>query len=222
MNPLPLAIVTLVLAACTAAPGSSVSPSAQPSATIPDAASAAPAATPPATSEPSASPSVSALPEDSVWPSVSYVPPTPGPCPGSPMTVGGLAGAHGGCLDAGTIHVRGWLSPPWGVGGLNIGIEPAWLGEWFSDLVLWQKPHPADGCFTDTDCVWEWAHVNPGSGVDLGSPERWVELTGHYRDSLSTTCHYVGTGDHEGHTDPVADCRGHFVVTAVSDIAAPG
>jgi hypothetical protein len=119
--------------------------------------------------------------------------------------------------------VRGWLAPAWGVGGISDGIEPAWLGESMSELVIWLKPHPADGCPTDADCVWEWVHVKPSSGVSLGTTERWVELTGHYRDPAAGSCHYAQAGVNPNLiADPLAWCASHFVVTAVRDIPAPG
>jgi hypothetical protein len=137
------------------------------------------------------------------------------------MTPAALVAARDACIDAGTIRVRGWLAPPWGVGGLSNNIEPAWLGEWATMRVLWTKPLPSAGCLAATDCVWEWIHVAPGTGVAITAPDRWVEVTGHYSDPASASCHVVG--DNVALiADPVAYCRRMFVATAVTDVPAPG
>jgi hypothetical protein len=136
------------------------------------------------------------------------------------MTAEALMAAYGSCFDAGTIRVEGWLAPPEGVGGTTNGISPSWLGEWATDLVIWASP-PASAFCGSASCGFEWVHVQPGSGVNLGASERWVEITGHYGDAASPTCHFTGA-DFNGIGDPVAYCRKSFVATAIHEIAAPG
>ena len=212
-----IAIVPLLVAACAAAPAGSVAPSLR-----------SPAASPGVTASglltPSSPDASAATPATTSDASPSDAPPgdtgTPGPCPSSPMTAEALMTAYGSCFDAGTIKVRGWLAPPEGVGGTNNGISPSWLGEWATDLVIWAAP-PTSAFCGSASCGFEFVHVPPGSGVSLGAPERWVELTGHYGDAAASTCHFTGT-DFNGIGDAVAYCRKNFVATAVRDIAAPG
>ena len=206
-----IAIVTLILAGCSATTPGSVAPSQGPT----SAASAPATSGPPSSggSEPTATADASAsdVPADTS---------TPGPCPPSPMTAEGLITAYGSCFDAGTIKVTGWLAPPEGVGGTTNGISPAWLGEWATDLVIWAAP-PSSAFCDSPSCAFEWVHVQPASGVDLGAPERWVEITGHYGDPAASTCHFTGT-DPNGIGDAPAYCKKMFVATGIRDIAAPG
>ncbi|MEO8468679.1 MAG: hypothetical protein ABI573_03310 [Chloroflexota bacterium] len=115
--------------------------------------------------------------------------------------------------------MTGWLAPSWGIGGISSGIVPAWLGDWDQEPVLWLKPHPADGCNLEDDCVWIFVHVQPGSGLTLGPPERWVELTGHLDDPVAATCDWTGVGEPIATEAVVPICRARFVATSVSDVA---
>lgn len=126
------------------------------------------------------------------------------------------------CFGAGDVRVFGWVAPAWGVGGLSSGIVPSWIGEWSTDPVLWLKPRNPTGCYTESDCVWIFIHIRPGWGAVFSLPERWVQVTGHFDDSVAKTCVW------DGHTNApitpqhaIETCRNAFVVTAVVDAAAP-
>ena len=217
--------LTLITAACSAGLGglSTVTPTE--SATPPAAVTPAPSATDtPAPLTPSPTPTPRSLSP------TSTAGPSNGPCLRSEMTVDELWGiadavdpAVQACLDDRDIHVTGWLAPSWGIGGTATGIKPAWLGELPAEPVLWLKPHPSEGCFNEGDCVWLFVHVRPGSGAELGSPERWVEITGHFVDAAAQTCHREGSSGDPSipFKDIIAKCRAAFVATAVRNVAPP-
>ena len=80
-----------------------------------------------------------------------------------------------------------------------------------------------DGCLDDDDCVFVFVHVDPASGLTLGRPERWVELTGHFGDPAAASCRgSVEIGDPVLSRDEAVEyCRQKFVATSVREIPAP-
>lgn len=119
--------------------------------------------------------------------------------------------------------MTGYLAPPWGIGGLNNGVVPAWLGEWAGLVaVLWLKPRPADGCVAADDCVWVFLHASSAAALPL-TPDRWVALTGHFDDPLAVTCRATGQGPDAVTSDAqaIVTCREHFVVTDMRTVAPP-
>ena len=119
--------------------------------------------------------------------------------------------------------MTGYLAPPWGIGGLSNGVTPSWLGEWAGlESVLWVKPHPAEGCPTDQDCVWSYLFAPDSAAIQL-TPDRWVTVTGHFDDPRSLTCRATGTGYDAVPTDAeaIVTCREHFVVTEMRTAVAP-
>jgi len=125
------------------------------------------------------------------------------------------------CYGAQAVTVIGWLAPAWGIGGVESGIEPAWLGELPPDPVLWHQPRNPTGCFTDEDCLFTFVHRAPGT-IDLTGPERWVAVTGHFHDPVADTCTWNGTiGQPISAEDAVARCSLAFVATAVEDTVQP-
>jgi hypothetical protein len=141
-------------------------------------------------------------------------------CPTTPMTVDQLLAADRSCFGAESIGVTGWLAEPWGVGGYASGIVPSWLGEGLTGNALWLKPRGADGCVADDDCQFAFLHVQPGVGPSLAPLERWVRVTGHYDDPLSTTCYWNRVNDPKTPEQSVAACREAFVVTTVTGLPA--
>jgi hypothetical protein len=147
-------------------------------------------------------------------------------CPASPATVPEMVFANAERCGNREVAVRGWLAPPWGIGGLANGIEPAWLGEWATDVVLWSDlPPDPPGCYDDWACIFFFPHVRPGSGVVLGPPARWVELTGHFADPTAAACRFVSSAPWRDPSlvgeDPVAVCRDRFVAESVRTISRP-
>jgi hypothetical protein len=217
-----LAITTITLGAC--AKGVASSPSLTPPATPAHTSTSVLATVDPT---PTASPTGTRLPS-----STSPGSPSPSAACVVPTTVAGLAGWPGSpliedilsCFGERDFIVTGYLAPPWGIGGLPNGVVPSWLGEWAGlEVVLWQKPRPAEGCVSDTDCLWMFIHAPDPATVPL-SPERWVTLTGHFDDPLASTCRATGDGSDAVKTDAeaVETCRGHFVVTEIRTVAPPG
>ena len=237
-----------LVAACSVAPGSSGSgPTASPVSTASPSSgpTSPPFATPPLrpTSMPSVSPSPLPTPRSTPSASIaatsrpttpSTAPATPGQsaiasCP-PPATVTVMGGWDPGwpraalvsCLSRADVQVTGWLADGWGIGGEPSGIAPAWLGEWSGlPKVLWLAPHPSDGCFAATDCIWLFLFASKADALPL-SPDRWVTLTGHFDDPVATTCRWVGPiGDPVSPAVAVEQCRGRFVVTEIEDAPAP-
>ena len=188
------------------------------------------------TAEPSAtfpSPTVSLAPSPTLAPtppppSPSTPPPSPtsapsvaAGCPISPLRVDELLADGATCYGGQAVTVIGWLAPAWGIGGVESGIEPSWLGEMPPDPVLWHQPRNPNGCFDDDDCVWTFLHRAPGA-TGLDGPDRWVAVTGHFQDPVAETCLWGGTICVPISTeDAIERCRGAFVVTAVEDTTEP-
>jgi hypothetical protein len=126
------------------------------------------------------------------------------------------------CLGGTTVDVTGYLAESWGIGGVPNDLEPEWLGEWPGlPKVLWLKPHPADGCFEETDCVWLFVYAPDPSVLRL-APDRWVTISGHFDDPAATTCHWAGRGGDPVPVDQAIEtCRGHFVATSIADADPP-
>ena len=200
----------ILLAACAgtpAGPESSVSPlgtpGPPPSPTALSSPTALPSRTPNPTSAPSPSPSQTPNPIYS-----APVRPTPAP---SPIRITFEDLWSGGWRRYGptTLQVDGWLAIPWGVGGTNTGITPAWLGEWLTDEALWETPGTIPRDCSEDACRFVFLH--PAPGTSLGRLDRWVRATGHFDDPRAATCRPTLVGMTVA--EAVRTCRDRFVVT---------
>ncbi len=141
------------------------------------------------TPPPAVSPTVPPADTDVASPRPTWTPgpaptssPVAGACPGSPMTVDQLLTADGACFGGRDVGVTGWLAEPWGVGGYLAGVEPAWLGEPMTDVVLWERPRDSAACQADGACDFAFLHFPPGADPWTLPLDRWVRLTGHLDD----------------------------------------
>ena len=212
-----LGLALLVVAACAAfGPERSATDTSTPS----------PTATTAVLPSPTATTAVSPSPNPTSAPSV-----TPGsscPPPATVKVLGGWTAAWpsdqlADCFGNADLEVTGYLAPAWELGGVSNGVVPSWLGEWSGLMeVLWLKPHPADGCYADDDCIWLFLFAPDASVLPL-TPDRWVSVTGHFDDPVAQTCRAPAQGPDIITTDAqaIAECRKHFVITQIRTIAPP-
>ena len=137
------------------------------------------------------------------------------------MTVDQLLAADRACFGGRDLGVTGWLAEPWGIGGYSTGVEPAWLGEVMTDVVLWTQPRGTDACQSDSACDFAFLHFPPDSDPWTLPLDRWVRLTGHFEDPLAATCGWNGTNDPKTPEQAVELCREAFVVTSIEDAPDP-
>jgi len=123
------------------------------------------------------------------------------------------------CFGSRSIRLTGYLAQPEGLGGQCFDrIRPTWLTGGCNVFPAgWLEP--VASLFGTADFLMLFARPGIAGAIKGG---HWVELTGHYDDSASTTCRDV---DMDGRLQPVARtvamCRSHFVVTAIRSIADP-
>jgi len=123
------------------------------------------------------------------------------------------------CFGAATLHLRGYLAVPDGLGGYCVGtVSPEWLsGGCMAYPAAWLERDAAP--FGRADTLLLYAHASLESALKEG---HWVALTGHFDDASSTSCR---SRDETGALDDpikvtVARCRSNFVVTAVTRLPA--
>ena len=127
------------------------------------------------------------------------------------------------CFGSADLELTGYLAPLGGLGGVSSGVQPTWLGEWSGlESVLALKSHPLEGCDPAQGCTWLFLYAPDASVLPL-SPDRWVNVTGHFDDPVAQTCRATMNEPGFPSTDAeaIATCRSHFVVTAIRTIPPP-
>ncbi len=65
-------------------------------------------------------------------------------------------------------------------------------------------------------------HAQPGSGLLVGPPPRWAEITAHSDDPASSSCEVKGMNwAGISRSEAIAICQRALVVTSVPDLMAP-
>jgi hypothetical protein len=126
------------------------------------------------------------------------------------------------CIGSATIHVRGYLAAPDGVGG-TCGPQvatPAWLtGGCPSYPAGWLESVAVP--FGSATILNVFAHAPLASAFSQG---HWVDVAGHFNDPAATSCRLTDstTGQlDEPAEQTIATCNGHFVATAITLIKTP-
>jgi hypothetical protein len=124
------------------------------------------------------------------------------------------------CYGATPISFRAWSATCDGCSGDQTGTaEPGWLLQ-PTDNQLYLNPIKV------TDGGW-WSNVvvSPLLPIQKSWSGAWVELTGHFDDPASATCHRQPTADElqwwTGQQALQMQCRQSFVVTAVKVVSGP-
>jgi hypothetical protein len=127
-----------------------------------------------------------------------------------------------GCFGNTTLHLRGYLATPDGLGG-TCGPEvatPDWLtGGCLGYPAGWLESTAAP--FGSATALEVFAR---GAVADALTSGRWVDVAGHFDDGASSTCRLTNPNTGllvEPATTSIASCRRHFVVSSVTWIKAP-
>ena len=158
-------------------------------------------------------------------------PPTTEPLPCSTharLTVAEFVSTDPACLLDREVEIVGWLDAPPAMGWEGPGIEPGWLVYPAASPIsgFWSAiPVGQDHICPEEGCGWMFIHIDPRSGLSLGTKPRWVIVTGHISDPAADTCHYVYPADSNdikpSDLGARRDCRSGFVLTSIRDTVAP-
>ena len=145
-----------------------------------------------------------------------------GACPAAPatmlawMAIPSSVGAE--CFGTSPITFATWHTQGGGCGGFVPGrFEPEWLAHPFATFALVISPMevPYGDCGS--------AVVAPGT--DVADLQQWVEVTGHWNDPASESCHWIPQRDFPwsggSGGDLETNCRLKFVATSVVPTSAP-